>query len=104
MLNKEFCYWLQGFFEIGGRPSWRALQPFQVIIIQNHLALTKEVEGLTPGGFCVWLEMALRTQKIDQHLTTDIRGNLNAVFQHDIDNTYPGDPARLQAIHDGKHS
>ena len=48
----EFCYWLQGYFEIHGgeRP---ALRPEQVATIQNHLALVFKHEidpsyGLDP--------------------------------------------------------
>lgn len=32
----EFCYWLQGFFEIG---SAKTLSPDQLETIKNHLAL-----------------------------------------------------------------
>jgi len=42
MKTTEFCYWLQGFFELydaSGEPN-RSLSPQQVQIIKNHLALT----------------------------------------------------------------
>lgn len=57
----EFCYWLQGFFEIARETA--PLNAEQVIAIRNHLAL---------------------------------------VFKHEIDPSYGGDQAALQAIHDGK--
>ncbi len=34
MTSRDFCYWLQGFFEIGG---FKDIQPEQVKIIKNHL-------------------------------------------------------------------
>ncbi len=40
MTSREFCYWLQGFFEIqGGRESAPGITPEQAGIIQKHLAL-----------------------------------------------------------------
>ena len=42
MTSRDFCYWLQGFFELGGtnkENSKVALTVPQVIIIQNHLNL-----------------------------------------------------------------
>jgi hypothetical protein len=64
MLARDFCYWLQGFFEITAGPNVAGvpLSPEKVTIIRNHL---------------------------------------NLVFIHDIDPTIPGNPATLQAIHDG---
>lgn len=35
MTSQSFCYWLQGFFEIGG--SNAQISPAQVAIIRNHL-------------------------------------------------------------------
>jgi hypothetical protein len=61
MTSREFCYWLQGYFEINGTPA--SLSPEKVDMIRRHLAL---------------------------------------VFHHEIDPSYGGDQAQLQAIHDGK--
>lgn len=36
MTSRDFCYWLQGFFEIGGI---EALTAKQTEIVQRHLAL-----------------------------------------------------------------
>lgn len=36
MTEKEFCYWLQGFFELSGSDE---LTPVQVQMIKNHLSL-----------------------------------------------------------------
>lgn len=60
MNEREFCYWLQGFFELN---AVAVITPEQTNVIRNHL---------------------------------------NLVFTHAIDPSYSGDPATLQAIHDGK--
>lgn len=63
MTAREFCYWLQGYFEIAAETDddpW--LSPSQAGCVQRHLAL---------------------------------------VFKHEIDPSYDGDQAVLQAVHDG---
>jgi hypothetical protein len=63
MTARDFCYWLQGVFEVGiGGNTGVPLSAEKVTVIRNHL---------------------------------------NLVFIHDIDPTIPGDPAKLQAVHDG---
>lgn len=37
MTSREFCYWLQGYFEIAGNPA--ALSEQQTKMVRNHLAL-----------------------------------------------------------------
>lgn len=37
MTSRDFCYWLQGFFELQG--TNQALTPEQIQIIRNHLKL-----------------------------------------------------------------
>lgn len=37
MNAQDFCFWLQGFFEVRGEPG--ALSAAQVEVIQNHLNL-----------------------------------------------------------------
>lgn len=59
MISREFCYWLQGYFEISNS---KELTTQQVQVIKNHL---------------------------------------NLVFKHDIDPSYGGNQAELQAVHDG---
>lgn len=40
MKTTEFCYWLQGFFEISDvTDKEKALSPEQVKVIKNHLAM-----------------------------------------------------------------
>ncbi len=37
MTSREFCYWLQGFFEIGGKPE--LLTAEQTDMVRRHLAM-----------------------------------------------------------------
>ncbi len=39
MKSVEFCYWLQGFFELVGADENTTLSPVQTTSIRNHLAL-----------------------------------------------------------------
>lgn len=43
MESEQFCYWLQGFFELSSSPN---MSPQQVQIVKNHLALV--FEKVTP--------------------------------------------------------
>ena len=65
MTSRDFCFWLQGYFEI------------------------RDVAGTTPLP-------SLNAQQVDT-----IRNHLNLVFVHEIDPSIAGDPAKLQAVHDG---
>jgi hypothetical protein len=40
MTQRDFCYWLQGYFELLGAPSGVGLTPSQTQCIREHLALT----------------------------------------------------------------
>ena len=39
MKSRDFCYWLQGFFELAAGPPNGSLSAHQTQIIQRHLAL-----------------------------------------------------------------
>lgn len=39
MTSRDFCYWLQGFFEITGESSYKNLTGDQVDMIKRHLNL-----------------------------------------------------------------
>ena len=106
MYNQEFCYWLQGYFEIGGPQMTQPLQPFQLTIIRNHLNLTKKVDGLKLS-LCIWLDRQLRAiergfKQPDTNFTKQVKLELNKVFVHDIDNSYPGwnTPGKRQLLLD----
>lgn len=46
MTSRDFCYWLQGYFEITGVDRKTALTDEQVRVVQKHLALvfTHEID------------------------------------------------------------
>jgi hypothetical protein len=102
MTNKEFCYWLQGLFELG---EPKELTVKQMKAIQAHINLARQVDG-SLNEFTGWLEGVL---EIWQHLKTDlpsevvvkIKDRLSSKFQHDIDPSYPGDQADLNETHSG---
>lgn len=97
----EFCYWLQGYFELSEWPDVTALQAKQVACIRAHLALVATVDPNHENMFVEWLGSFLSNPP---HATgtARIRRMLAAQFQHVIDPSYSGDKATLQAIHDGK--
>jgi len=60
---------------------------------------------MTARDFAFWLqgffELSGHT-RLDADQVKMVRNHLNLVFIHDIDPTVPGDPTKLQAVHDGK--
>jgi len=99
MTNREFCYWLQGFFELSKSNS---LDTNQVVSIRNHLDLTRKVDKKL-NEFPSWLEGFLDScyEGLTLEATEKVRAKLNAAFKHEIDPTYPGDQAELNDIHSG---
>jgi hypothetical protein len=57
MTNKEFTYWLQGFFMLEEDIT---LSQEQLLIIKNHLNLTKAVDG----------ELTKTNLEIEEYLTS----------------------------------
>ena len=90
MNTVDFCYWLQGFFEL--RDDSNQLTDNQINIIKNHinLALLHEKpkvkytheNQLNPTDFCYWLQGCLSFNNVS---TTDIERKLHNVFLHTID-------------------
>jgi hypothetical protein len=98
----EFCYWLQGAFELAQLP----LTAEQIACVQKHLAL---VEATPQTGqpkqatdFCSWLRGGLDfISPGDARQVATIRTKLNDCFEHAIDGMYPNQD-KLNAIHSGK--
>jgi hypothetical protein len=112
MRQDEFCYWLQGYFELTpGEKTSITLD--QREIIRNHLELVKKcnVEGRKKTqkpitGFCAWLDGALDLAPVNDvailpEAIGAIKNRLNAEFEHVIDPKVSGDKEELQAVHDG---
>ncbi len=118
MRANEFCYWLQGYFELGG--ANHVIDNMDVAtahIIKAHLRIVAKVEPRHRNMFVDWLVMQLASVDtsdkalrdscaiaVDKDGVDQIRNYLATQFKHDIDLSYSGDAKDLQAIHDGKHN
>lgn len=59
---------------------------------------------MTSRDFCYWLQGHFELSKcemMDKRETEMVKRHLALVFKHEIDPSYGGDAAELQAIHDG---
>lgn len=96
MNNREFCYWLQGYFELLDAD---VLTNPQVQIIRRHINLAKQVDGgLTK--FPIFLEgffAACNDNPTTEQIQT-IKRMLNQEFEHVIDPSYK-DQKKLNQIH-----
>lgn len=99
----EFCYWLQGYFELSDIAEPCALTGKQVACIKAHLALVAAVDPNHDNVFVEWLGAFINDPPHSSG-TAKIRRMLAAQFRHVIDPSYGGDKSTLQAIHDGKPS
>jgi hypothetical protein len=102
--NKQFCYWLQGFFEISEE---NLITKEQIILINNKLQMINEKYGQYTRWLKEVIELTLKhgaTKDQIGFFNNSIRDNLNKVFMHVIDNSYETkiDQETLQNIHDGK--
>lgn len=105
MTSRDFCYWLQGFFELA---SPIAINSDQLKTIKNHLKLVEVHEGFTSGTFPALLNILLSfnedVEELSPSQTTIITGNLASYFKHVIDPQLDGGNAKTsekyQNIHD----
>lgn len=104
MTNQEFCYWLQGYFEITRKAT---LTKEKVLVIDGAL---RNIDAPL-GEFTQWLSDVLSffaTQQYKQELLTyflpEISDRLNLIFYHVIDNSYDTDISLEESkkIHDGR--
>ena len=104
MKNIEFCYWLQGYFEITDQvDTVEELRLSQIECIENHLKLVEKHESL--GSFTSWLQGFLEYHLLSQGRVAmndegvdKIRAKLAHCFKHVIDNTY-SNASELNKIH-----
>ena len=103
MKATEFCYWLQGAFELGEQTS---LTDPQVVCARKHLELVR-ANGMTGPErvvtFCGWVagvfdllegsDATVRKRGISM-----LRSSLNDVFEHAIDKMYENSD-HLESIH-----
>lgn len=119
MKRENFCYWLQGHFELQDHFNEESradpaknqfLTPGQVKCVKSHVQLHLECSQRNneePGPFISWLDGALihfehLPSEKQEALVLEMRKRLNSIFVHVIDPAMPGDKPSLQAIHDGK--
>ncbi|MDI1351432.1 MAG: hypothetical protein PSV35_01480 [bacterium] len=103
MTNQLFCYWLQGYFEIGINVT---LHKEVVILIKKQLDVMEEPLGQFPSWLndvCVYIEKLNYREELCVHFSPLIQRSLNSVFYHVIDNSYTTEQSKeeLQLIHDG---
>ena len=102
--NKRFCYWLQGYFEIGLDVT---VNKRVMMMIKKELDAIEEPLGTFTSWLyelCLYMESLSYNDALCEHFSPIIARSLNAVFFHVIDNTYITDKPKvlLQAIHDGQ--
>ncbi len=99
--NKEFCYWLQGYFEISHTP---VITSYIVDSIELELNSISEPLGL----YTSWLKKVVdfinkknNHSMVIKHYESAIKNNLNNIFKHVIDNSYdtPHSQETLDNIH-----
>jgi hypothetical protein len=105
MKAEQFCFWLQGCFELNELPSFDEVQ---TECIQRHVALVFAHEtnrGTRAYEFCAGLRGHFELNKdrttFDEAQTSAIKAALHKVFTHEIDPSMGG-PAhqdKLNGIH-----
>jgi len=103
MTNQQFCYWLQGYFEIAD----------ESVLTENKLQLIdKALKNISEplGVFTHWLFKVIRfleTQEFKKNMIAlflpEIQNRLNSIFFHVIDNSYERmvDVETARKIHTG---
>ena len=100
MHTNEFCYWLQGYFELKDELESNESKGFpltqkQMECIRRHMDIVKSVDKGNTGPFILWLEGVLSLAQgstVDPNHTTDlIRTKLAGIFKDVIDKSYTKD-------------
>jgi len=97
--DTQLAYYLQGYFELTGSTALNAPQARKIV---SHI-LNMDTKGKVAQ--MVLAELAMN-EKLEFTATlndagANISAALNDIFQHDIDPSYAGDQAVLQAVHGG---
>jgi hypothetical protein len=112
MTPRDFCYWLQGHFEINEYNPLAGLSAAKVQIIKKHLELTFKAkvdvnrfpDANVGGGFCQFLDgvfaAADTTDGLSGPITEKVRIKLSDCFLHVIDPTF-ANRDELSRIHRG---
>lgn len=101
--NQDFCYWLQGYFEISDHADFNQSTLQQ--ISAKLLDITEPWGDLTR-----WLNQCLHFIRIGHYhpetimaFTSQLQTSLMDVFEHVIDNSYATEHSKayLKAVHEG---
>jgi len=106
MKANEFCYWLQGLFELCSPDAVVTLSAVQVRTIRAHLNLVQRCDPTHDNLLVEWLSSFIAgndNRLLNADDTAKVKRYLARQFKHEIDPTYEGKPAELQGIHDGGH-
>jgi hypothetical protein len=101
MKSIEFCYWLQGLFELQDVAS---LNQKQTEVIKKHLKMVFAYEK-QPNNFCIFLNGYLTIQNpdtISEPQTQVIRQYLDNIFSHEAKNTQTKTQSNAVAVSDTK--
>jgi hypothetical protein len=99
MTPRDFCYWLQGYFEIAGlnEAEWQSDRVRDLVL--KHLLLV----NATPGkwfqelvNFVGWMESCLEFRGT----AAQVEAKLSTIFEHVIDPATAGDSSQQNQIHD----
>ena len=106
MTSENFCYWLQGYFEIQ-RPT--TMGQWEVECMRRHVNLVIEFQKSNPPrydseatAFVAGLHSMLNFVTVtflEDGTLESLKLKLNKIFKHEIDT--PDVTGALQAIHDG---
>ncbi len=103
LTNQDFCYWLQGYFEISLEAK---LEAHQIDIILEYLNKISEPLGPMTSWLkevCLYCQDNGYRQETLAHFLPLMKAYLGNIFYHVIDNSYDTDRSSddLQKIHDG---
>lgn len=107
MTSQNFCYWLQGYFELS---SNRLFDEAQIKVMRQHCDLAIAYDEMQPHPdpteamkFIRELHKALHTshmKEISPAGGMSLEDRLSGLFKHEIDT--PDPTGALQAAHDGE--
>lgn len=97
MLNRDFCYWLQGYFELAKPEGFLTVE--QVTCVAKHAAMVHESEKKV-DEFVLFVEHVIEFCK-SQGQTVHVgvfKAKLSVKFVH-LDAETPGDGKKLDELH-----
>jgi hypothetical protein len=108
MTPRDFCYWLQGSFELD--KSWNKFTVGETALIRRHLNMvfrakyneSSVIVTETGKKFCNWLEGALDVADtgngVDEAAVSKIKAKLDAIFVHVAGTPPQPERPRIQAM------